>query len=70
MNLLMCCKCKKPVDKIIQYEDFKTGQIVFEAYCHGKTEETRLNKMLLLIMNKNSLKFEKAFKGNVNDNNT
>ena len=47
---ITCAKCSKPVDKTEWWDERGTDERVFRVYCHGETDEMRLNVRKLSMM--------------------
>lgn len=43
-GVLMCAKCGKPVERVESGIDPMTGDYVFTAFCHGKSEVSILTR--------------------------
>jgi len=43
-GILFCAKCHKPVDNLETTIDPMTGDYIFIAFCHGKSESTVLTR--------------------------
>jgi hypothetical protein len=60
-GVLMCAKCNKPVDTVESSIDPSTGDYVFTAFCHGKSESCVLTRRD--IDKASSIHYDRAFTG-------
>ncbi len=47
MSSIICAVCNKPVKSFQVNEDMETIEMKFRVFCHGKSEEVKLHRMLL-----------------------
>lgn len=59
---LICHKCKKPIDEIIQDTDPCKAEFVYLLKCHGEEEIYRIPRYFLAEHSPSELKFDYVFK--------
>jgi hypothetical protein len=42
-NQIKCAICNKPVERVAWFDEFETGMLVIEAYCHGEKDVMRID---------------------------
>lgn len=45
---LICCLCKKPVERVMFEENYETMDWLFTIYCHGRAERNNLTQQKML----------------------
>ena len=61
VEMPMCVKCGRVVDRLTQERDLQGEAIIFKAYCHGVVEETWLSQTILVEGDIVALRQGKAF---------
>lgn len=52
---IICDVCNKPCDKLEALDDYRTGEIVMMAYCHGDRDEMRIPQSAIIKLGKAAL---------------
>lgn len=58
-----CAKCDKPVERMFEDRDVRTGAVVISVKCHGETETVSASPETFLAPDQ-TVRFVEAFTGN------